>query len=383
MLGRHALLRSCASRPTTATRGRTAASPTTSRPAATTSARSRSAIHGADELAARFEAEHDDYRAIMVKALADRLAEAFAEWLHERARREWYAPDEQLAERRPDRRALPRHPARVRLPGLPRPHREGASSSTCSARATAGIELTESFAMTPGGGRSGHLLRAIRRRATSRSAGSAATRSRTTPRRKGIAGGRGRALAAAEPRADRRALGRRSAGRSAILSARAGASGRLPRFRMRTTLKRGDGRGAGARTATATPSSRRRPVSADHALPAARRRRGRSGFAIVRRDPRSVRSSPCSCSRSASAAGCTCGRTSRWTRSRAHSVDVEAAQRSSTSRCRASAATALVVGYDHRAGRRSARTSRAPTRSCSCAPTRRRRRSRCSRSRAT
>ena len=37
------------------------------------------AIHGADELAARYEAEHDDYRAIMVKALADRLAEAFAE----------------------------------------------------------------------------------------------------------------------------------------------------------------------------------------------------------------------------------------------------------------------------------------------------------------
>ena len=42
---------------------------------------------GADELAARFEAEHDDYNAIMVKALADRLAEAFAEYLHERAPR--------------------------------------------------------------------------------------------------------------------------------------------------------------------------------------------------------------------------------------------------------------------------------------------------------
>ena len=62
-------------------------------------------IHGADELAARFEAEHDDYRAIMAKALADRLAEAFAEWLHERARRDWYesgptaSPEELLAER--------------------------------------------------------------------------------------------------------------------------------------------------------------------------------------------------------------------------------------------------------------------------------------------
>ncbi|HTG46942.1 MAG TPA: methionine synthase [Actinomycetota bacterium] len=51
---------------------------------------------GADELVKRYEAEHDDYRAIMVKALADRLAEAGAEWLHERARRQWYAPREQL-----------------------------------------------------------------------------------------------------------------------------------------------------------------------------------------------------------------------------------------------------------------------------------------------
>src|SRR5437660_913704 len=45
---------------------------------------------GVDELAARFVAEHDDYRAIMVKALADRLAEAFAEYLHEQVRRAWY-----------------------------------------------------------------------------------------------------------------------------------------------------------------------------------------------------------------------------------------------------------------------------------------------------
>jgi len=54
-------------------------------------------IHGADELAAEFEAEKDDYRAIMVKALADRLAEAFAEFLHLRARREWFEPEAQPA----------------------------------------------------------------------------------------------------------------------------------------------------------------------------------------------------------------------------------------------------------------------------------------------
>ncbi len=44
---------------------------------------------GADDLVARFQRQHDDYRAIMVKALADRLAEAFAEYLHSEARREW------------------------------------------------------------------------------------------------------------------------------------------------------------------------------------------------------------------------------------------------------------------------------------------------------
>jgi len=55
------------------------------------------AIHGAEALAERFTADRDDYRAIMVRALADRLAEAFAERLHELARRDWYAPDEALA----------------------------------------------------------------------------------------------------------------------------------------------------------------------------------------------------------------------------------------------------------------------------------------------
>jgi 5-methyltetrahydrofolate--homocysteine methyltransferase len=53
---------------------------------------------GADELAKRFEREHDDYNAIMVKALADRLAEAFAEYLHAQARRDWgYGERENLS----------------------------------------------------------------------------------------------------------------------------------------------------------------------------------------------------------------------------------------------------------------------------------------------
>jgi 5-methyltetrahydrofolate--homocysteine methyltransferase len=49
---------------------------------------------GIEELVTRLQQEHDDYGAIMVKALADRLAEALAEMLHERVRREWYARDE-------------------------------------------------------------------------------------------------------------------------------------------------------------------------------------------------------------------------------------------------------------------------------------------------
>ncbi len=53
---------------------------------------------GADDLVRRFEGEHDDYNAIMVKAIADRLAEAFAEYLHAKARKDWgYGKNEQLS----------------------------------------------------------------------------------------------------------------------------------------------------------------------------------------------------------------------------------------------------------------------------------------------
>jgi 5-methyltetrahydrofolate--homocysteine methyltransferase len=52
---------------------------------------------GTAELVAAYEADHDDYHAILVKAIADRLAEAAAEYLHARVRREWYAPEESLS----------------------------------------------------------------------------------------------------------------------------------------------------------------------------------------------------------------------------------------------------------------------------------------------
>jgi 5-methyltetrahydrofolate--homocysteine methyltransferase len=109
---------------------------------------------GADELAARFEADHDDYQAIMVKALADRLAEAFAEWLHERARREWYesgptmSADELIAERYRGIRPAFGYPA------CPDHTRKATLFELLDAPA-AGIDLTEHFAMTPAASVSG------------------------------------------------------------------------------------------------------------------------------------------------------------------------------------------------------------------------------------
>ena len=110
---------------------------------------------GVDDLVRRYEADHDDYHAIMVKALADRLAEAFAEYLHARVRREWgYGADEEfsnndlIAERYRGIRpafgypACPDHSEKFKLFDL------------LDARA-AGLDLTESAAMTPAASVSG------------------------------------------------------------------------------------------------------------------------------------------------------------------------------------------------------------------------------------
>ncbi len=112
---------------------------------------------GADAAARRFEAAHDDYSAILLKALADRLAEAFAEWLHERVRRElWgYAPDERLsredliAERYLGIRPAPGYPA------CPDHTEKATLFGLLDAERGAGICLTESFAMQPGASVSG------------------------------------------------------------------------------------------------------------------------------------------------------------------------------------------------------------------------------------
>jgi 5-methyltetrahydrofolate--homocysteine methyltransferase len=112
------------------------------------------AIHGADELSARYEAAHDDYSAIAVKALADRLAEAFAEWLHKRVRREWYAPDEQLS----DDDLLKENFRGIRpafgYPACP-DHSEKPKLVELLGAERAGIALTETFSMTPAAAVSG------------------------------------------------------------------------------------------------------------------------------------------------------------------------------------------------------------------------------------
>ena len=81
---------------------------------------------GLKELCDPFRAKHDDYNAIMAEAIADRLAEAFAECLHKRVREEWgYGRGENLTQRRTDPREVSRHPARAGLSRMPRSHGEG------------------------------------------------------------------------------------------------------------------------------------------------------------------------------------------------------------------------------------------------------------------
>jgi 5-methyltetrahydrofolate--homocysteine methyltransferase len=107
--------------------------------------------HGLDALVAEREAVHDDYGAIMAKVLADRLAEAFAERLHEQVRRElWgYAPDESL-----DNAALIREQYQgIRpapgYPACPEHTEKRTILSLLEASGRAGIQLTESCAMLP------------------------------------------------------------------------------------------------------------------------------------------------------------------------------------------------------------------------------------------
>ncbi len=116
--------------------------------------------HGIEKHLARFKAADDDYNDILLKALADRLAEAFAERMHERVRKEFwgYAPDESLTnvelikERYQGIRPAPGYPA------CPDHSEKPELFRLLDAEAEAGIKLTESFAMMPTAAVSGYYF---------------------------------------------------------------------------------------------------------------------------------------------------------------------------------------------------------------------------------
>lgn len=115
---------------------------------------------GEDVVADRFKMANDDYSSILCKALADRLAEAFAERMHARVRREFwaYAPDETLS---PDELILEKYQGIRPAPGYPAQpdHTEKATLfELLDAENTAGVKLTESYAMWPGSSVSGLYL---------------------------------------------------------------------------------------------------------------------------------------------------------------------------------------------------------------------------------
>ena len=114
-------------------------------------------IHGTEELASAARADHDDYRAILVQAIGDRLVEAAAEYVHRLVRTEaWgYAPDEALGaddlirETYAGIRPAPGYPA------CPEHTEKRTIWDLLDVQATAGIELTEGMAMWPGAAVSG------------------------------------------------------------------------------------------------------------------------------------------------------------------------------------------------------------------------------------
>ncbi len=112
--------------------------------------------HGLKAIVERFKAENDDYNAIMAEALADRLAEAFAECLHKRVREEWgYGREEHLTtEQIIEEQYRGIRPA-AGYPACPDHTEKGILWKLLDVENKAGIQITESFAMWPGSSVSG------------------------------------------------------------------------------------------------------------------------------------------------------------------------------------------------------------------------------------
>jgi len=113
-------------------------------------------IHGADELSEKFKHQHDDYNAILTKALADRLAEAFAEYLHKQARIAWeFGREEKLSTVDLIREKYRGIRPAAGYPACPDHAEKGTLFDLLDVEKNAGIRLTESFAMHPGASVSG------------------------------------------------------------------------------------------------------------------------------------------------------------------------------------------------------------------------------------
>jgi len=113
-------------------------------------------IHGADELAEEFKGQHDDYSAIMTKALADRLAEAFSEYLHKQTRIAWgFGREERLSHADLIREKYRGIRPAAGYPACPDHAEKRTLFDLLDAEKSAGIKLTESFAMHPGASVSG------------------------------------------------------------------------------------------------------------------------------------------------------------------------------------------------------------------------------------
>ena len=115
---------------------------------------------GIDPHLEKFEAAHDDYRAIMLKSIADRLAEACAEWLHERVRKEYwgYAADEALDNAQLIKEAYRGIRPAPGYPACPDHTAKGGIFEVLDAPNNAGMTLTDSFAMLPASAVSGFYL---------------------------------------------------------------------------------------------------------------------------------------------------------------------------------------------------------------------------------
>jgi len=115
-----------------------------------------SAGFGTEELCRKFEKDHDDYSSIMTKALADRLAEAFAEYLHKRAREEWgFGKNESLTHEELIREKYQGIRPAAGYPACPDHTEKWTLWKLLDVEAKTGIQLTESCAMWPGASVSG------------------------------------------------------------------------------------------------------------------------------------------------------------------------------------------------------------------------------------